>query len=607
MRRPRRCRRQPQGFVVVKQVLLLALVLGMLGAGAVGDTGRKDSGTPVRGWRAAAARDRRKTGRSTVHPDSLPMEHSLRREMRDAHDASGPSAQVWSASSLLRRRANVPIADFSSPEAADDKAWRCVMLDLHGKSGASLLQTGGVGVTGEDGSGAAGAQRVAIPLRLTPAQTSTLSLLTVAERLGGLARGESAHGTIYETIIHPAMNAFAYIAPRLIFMLAREILVILFQWILKWMVLDSILLPASAGLQPSSVTKTDGRAPWMDRAWASMNDLTQSGGAIQAQAEADNSMNDAASSRAGLNATRQGPSPTAEQGGGGAGGAGTDGDGSKEGGGSGVVTGGSAQGPLPLGVGPNGMIGVASEPVWPDPSVHWSKEPNTDGYVKPPRLHLGAGARGRRGAASLLQRGGAGGEAGGGAGNAEPAADEAAGGASLLQAKALPGRLIQSALSMTGLSGRVAAAATSATSATLIPRVREAFRRRLLPTITRTIARRVVETAVPRVTAKASILLVKEVTRLLLGDQRLRSKLVARLSARLLPRLSQGLTAAIAEATTHDPTVDHVCFLCQNKGLYCPQCRAGTEQSRLVAWRAAYYGRYYGAYHMGVWAKLVGW
>ncbi|KAA0163288.1 hypothetical protein FNF28_04346 [Cafeteria roenbergensis] len=407
------------------------------------------------------------------------MEASLAREARDAADASGPSANVWSASTLLRRPPNSPVPDFAAPEAADDRVWRCLRIRsparratpaegfagtdaadvarpvqllqqqaAPGRAGKASLRAGAISVTGETADSPAHHGAVtSIPLRLSQSQAGTLALLSVAERVGALSRGEALHGTIYEVIIHPAINAFAYISPRLLFMLAREILVILFQWILKWMLLDAILLPASAGLNPASAlgAGSGGRAPWLDRAWASINDLTASGEGLKAAAEGAAAANDAIAAAAGLNLGRTTALPT------------------------------------------------------------------------------------------------------------------------------------------------------------------DTFRTRLLPAVTRTLSRRVVEAAVPRVTAQASVLLVREVTRLLLSDQRLRSKLLARLSAKLVPRLTQGVTAAIATALTRDPTWDHVCFLCDQKRLYCAQCAAGKEHTARVGWRASYYGRYYAAYHLGLWAKLVGW
>ncbi|KAA0150984.1 hypothetical protein FNF29_04874 [Cafeteria roenbergensis] len=413
------------------------------------------------------------------------MEASLAREARDAADASGPSANVWSASTLLRRPPNSPVPDFAAPEAADDRVWRCLRIRsparratpaegfagtdaadvarpvqllqqqaAPGRAGKASLRAGAISVTGETADSPAHHGAVtSIPLRLSQSQAGTLALLSVAERVGALSRGEALHGTIYEVIIHPAINAFAYISPRLLFMLAREILVILFQWILKWMLLDAILLPASAGLNPASAlgAGSGGRAPWLDRAWASINDLTASGEGLKAAAEGAAAANDAIAAAAGLNLGRTTALPTGAGGGGGDGGGGGGGRGGGGGGGgggdgrNGTGVGGTG---FPAGFGANGMIGIAAEPVWPDPSVHWSKDPNREGH---------------------------------------------------------------------------------------------------------------------------------------------------------------GVTAAIATALTRDPTWDHVCFLCDQKRLYCAQCAAGKEHTARVGWRASYYGRYYAAYHLGLWAKLVGW
>ncbi|KAA0173445.1 hypothetical protein FNF27_05085 [Cafeteria roenbergensis] len=397
------------------------------------------------------------------------MEASLAREARDAADASGPSANVWSASTLLRRPPNSPVPDFAAPEAADDRVWRCLRIRsparratpaegfagtdaadvarpvqllqqqaAPGRAGKASLRAGAISVTGETADSPAHHGAVtSIPLRLSQSQAGTLALLSVAERVGALSRGEALHGTIYEVIIHPAINAFAYISPRLLFMLAREILVILFQWILKWMLLDAILLPASAGLNPASAlgAGSGGRAPWLDRAWASINDLTASGEGLKAAAEGAAAANDAIAAAAGLNLGRTTALPTGAGGGGGDGGGGGGGRGGGGGGGgggdgrNGTGVGGTG---FPAGFGANGMIGIAAEPVWPDPSVHWSKDPNREGH---------------------------------------------------------------------------------------------------------------------------------------------------------------GVTAAIATALTRDPTWDHVCFLCDQKRLYCAQCAAGKEHTARVGWRASYYGR----------------
>lgn len=66
--------------------------------------------------------------------------------------------------------------------------------------------------------------------RVTPDQAAAMSLLQVAHHLSAVARGTAgAHdrvgtgaGTIFEVIIHAATNAFAYLTPRVVYMVARE-------------------------------------------------------------------------------------------------------------------------------------------------------------------------------------------------------------------------------------------------------------------------------------------------------------------------------------------------------------------------------------------------
>lgn len=138
---------------------------------------------------------------------------------REAPEPAGPAA-AWDMNPLRRRSASV-LPDFALGEG-EERRWRC--LRLHHV--AEDAQGGGAGISV---LGHPEAEQVSIPLRLTEQQEMTLSLLSIGERLGSSARGEARalHGTIYEVIINPAKNAFAYVSPRLAYLLLREIVVII--------------------------------------------------------------------------------------------------------------------------------------------------------------------------------------------------------------------------------------------------------------------------------------------------------------------------------------------------------------------------------------------
>lgn len=158
----------------------------------------------------------------------MPHEEALHRAaVAAAHTAAGgPLASSFDVNPLLPRSRSV-MPDFAAWGTGEDgKTWRCVRMRVSGSA------AGGDGASSEEVE-RAGSRHVSVPMRLTEAQVHTLELLAVSERLTSVAQHgtEALHGTIYEVIIHPAMNAFAYISPRLLYLLAREILAILIIWV----------------------------------------------------------------------------------------------------------------------------------------------------------------------------------------------------------------------------------------------------------------------------------------------------------------------------------------------------------------------------------------
>jgi len=61
------------------------------------------------------------------------------------------------------------------------------------------------------------------------------------------------HGTVYEVIIQPIKNVLAYITPRLVFILGREVLSDLFNNILALIILQVLSIPPIAAMDPSAV------------------------------------------------------------------------------------------------------------------------------------------------------------------------------------------------------------------------------------------------------------------------------------------------------------------------------------------------------------------
>jgi hypothetical protein len=491
--------------------------------------------------------------------DALPMSVAFDRERRDAVDAVGPAARAWDTGLLFRRQSAGLIPDFGLASDVDGgRVWRCATLRLRDAvplgGNASLLQTSGR------------AMRVSVPLRLSPAQEMGMSLLTVGERLASLARGKALHGTIFETIIHPIQNALAAISPKLAYFLGREIIVILLSYILKWMMLDAVMLPSSASMNPSLVADPNSKVPQMNKARASLGDMTQLMSQINAFADADSQNDQRTNDRLGGNGL----------GNGGLGAGSSSGSGS----GTGQGTGGGDDSTNTLGQGSSTegqvragpWLGLDAEQVLPDPSVHWGPSPNRAGHLRSPMVRKDRPT-------SLLQTG----------------------------ARLIPVRDVGLGLSLRGMGGKVGTAVAATVSPMLVARVRETLRVTLLPLVARTVSRRLVESLVPRATASASLLLVREVTKQLLGRDRLRSKIVARVSQQLVGRLTQGLTAAIAQAVSRDPSSDHLCFLCAQKQLYCSECQRSRDAESLISWRALYFGRYYAAYHTAAWASVAGW